>query len=90
VSNLIAQSEKPLARTLPDAARAIGVCRELFYLMEKRGEIKLVRVGGRTLVPESELDRLLVEGTPQIPNRNAGMLRAAAASLVARADKAEA
>ena len=87
MSHPIAPSEKPLARTLRNAASALGVCRDLFYLMEKRGEIQLVRVGGRTLVPESELDRLLATGTPQNAKKNTQALRAAAASLELRASK---
>jgi excisionase family DNA binding protein len=90
VSHTIAQSEKPLARTLRNAALALGVCRDLFYLMEKRGEIQLVRVGGRTLVPESELDRLLAAGKPPNPQKTAQVLRAAAARLERRASALEA
>jgi excisionase family DNA binding protein len=41
----------------------LGVCRETFYNLEKAGKIKLIRIGGRTLIPEAEIDRLLTTGT---------------------------
>lgn len=53
---------KPRARRINDAVKALGICRATIYVMAKRGELRLVRVGGRTLVPESEIDRLLGEG----------------------------
>ncbi len=37
-----------------DFCRAHGIGRTLFYDEVKRGEIKLMKVGKRTLVPDSE------------------------------------
>jgi len=37
-----------------DFCRAAGIGRTLFYDEVKRGEIKLIKVGKRTLVPDSE------------------------------------
>jgi len=37
-----------------DFCRAHGIGRTLFYEEVKRGEIKLIKVGKRTLVPDSE------------------------------------
>ncbi len=37
-----------------DFCRAHGIGRTLFYDEVKRGEIKLIKVGKRTLVPDSE------------------------------------
>lgn len=35
-----------------------GVSRDLFYRLERRGEIRLVRIGRRVFVPADEIDRL--------------------------------
>lgn len=37
-----------------DFCRAHGIGRSLFYEEVKRGEIKLIKIGKRTLVPDSE------------------------------------
>jgi excisionase family DNA binding protein len=53
---------KPRARSMQDAARTLGVNRSLLYKMAKRGELELIKLGGRTIVDEREIDRLLEEG----------------------------
>jgi excisionase family DNA binding protein len=53
--------DKPRARRIPDACRAIGISRSHIYLLAKKGHLRLVRIGGRTVVPETEIDRLLAE-----------------------------
>jgi hypothetical protein len=53
--------DKPRARRIPDACRAIGVSRSHLYALEAKGLVRLVRIGGRTVVPETEIDRLLAE-----------------------------
>jgi excisionase family DNA binding protein len=52
----------PKARRLPEACRILGVSRSTMYRLAAQGQIRLVRIGGRTLVPESELDRLVAGG----------------------------
>jgi predicted DNA-binding transcriptional regulator AlpA len=37
-----------------DFCRAHGIGRTLFYEEVKRGEIKIIKIGKRTLVPDSE------------------------------------
>lgn len=54
-------TNRPRARRINDACRAIGISRTSLYNLAAKGQISLVRVAGRTLVPESEIDRL-VEG----------------------------
>jgi excisionase family DNA binding protein len=54
---------KPKARSLQDGAVILGVCRGTFYNLETAGKIKLIRIGGRTLISEAEIDRLLTNGT---------------------------
>ena len=49
------------ARRINDAAHALGVSRTTLYNMAAAEKLRLVKVGGRTLVPETEIDRL-VEG----------------------------
>jgi hypothetical protein len=54
---------KPLLVPIADAARMLGCCRETIYHMEKRREIRLVRPFKRTMVPVSEIERI-VRGEP--------------------------
>jgi hypothetical protein len=39
----------------------MGISRSHLYALEAKGLIRLVRLGGRTVVPETEIDRLLAE-----------------------------
>ncbi len=55
--------DAPKARRVLDACRAVGISRSTLYRLAAEGKIKLIRIGGRTLVPEAELDRLANEGT---------------------------
>ncbi len=52
---------KPRARRINDACAALGVSRSHLYNLAGEGKIRLVRIGNRTVVPESEIDRLLGE-----------------------------
>jgi hypothetical protein len=50
----------PLARSLNDAAVILGgVHPRLFLRLERDGLLRLIRIGDRTLIPQSEIDRLL-------------------------------
>jgi excisionase family DNA binding protein len=56
----------PLVRRawrINDACAALGIGRTTLYKLAGEGKIKLVRVLGRTLVPESEIERIASEGT---------------------------
>jgi excisionase family DNA binding protein len=55
-------AEAPKARRVPDACKALGVSPALIYRLAKEGKLRLVRIAGRTLVPESEIDRLVQDG----------------------------
>lgn len=59
----------PLANKIPEACRRLGVGRTSLYALVKAGEIHVIKVGSRTLIPESELQRF-VEG--QLAARKAG------------------
>ncbi|CAN1724396.1 Helix-turn-helix domain-containing protein [Hyphomicrobium sp. 1Nfss2.1] len=54
---------KPLLIPIADAARMLNCCRETLYHMEKRGELRMVRPFKRTMVPVSEIERI-VRGEP--------------------------
>jgi excisionase family DNA binding protein len=52
----------PLAYRVADAVRVSGVSKSKLYALAAEGRLRLTRVGGRTLVPRTELERLIVEG----------------------------
>jgi hypothetical protein len=41
-----------------DACHALGIKRTSLYELAKTGQLKLIKIAGRTLVPRSELERL--------------------------------
>jgi excisionase family DNA binding protein len=45
----------PLAHSVPDAARRIGISRSGLYILIERGEIPIAKVGNRTLVLDDDL-----------------------------------
>ena len=45
----------PLAHSVPDAARRIGISRSGLYVLIARGEIPIAKVGNRTLVLDDDL-----------------------------------
>jgi hypothetical protein len=53
---------KPRARRLEDAARTIGSSRPYIYKLAKLGKIRLLKIGGRTVMLETEIDRILEHG----------------------------
>lgn len=55
--------EAPRAYRVPDACRALGVGRSTLYKLASAGKLRLVRIGGRTVVPGNEVSRLATEGT---------------------------
>jgi excisionase family DNA binding protein len=55
-------TQKPRAHTVREACDLLRISRSHLYALAKRGELRLVRIGGRTLVPESEIERILATG----------------------------
>lgn len=55
-------SDSPRAYRVKDACRALGVGRSTLYKLAAAGKLRLVRIGGRTVVPGNEVDRLANEG----------------------------
>ncbi|MDZ4865697.1 MAG: helix-turn-helix domain-containing protein [Alphaproteobacteria bacterium] len=57
-------SAPPMRRTLnvwPDAATILGVSRSKAYEMARSGELPVIRMGRRLVVPMARLERLLGE-----------------------------
>jgi excisionase family DNA binding protein len=48
-----------LAYRVPEACHLLGIGRTSLYELVRDGKLKLVKIAGRTLVPHSELERLL-------------------------------
>lgn len=55
------EQTEALTVSIPEAARMLGISRNLAYLGAARGEIPTVRIGHRLLVPKAALKRLLAE-----------------------------
>ena len=55
-------SRRPDAWRVNDALAQLGICRATLYKMVKNGELRLVKLAGRTLVPDSEIRRLVDGG----------------------------
>ena len=52
----------PKGRRVNDACAALGIGRSSLYKLRAQGKIRMVTIGGRTIVPESEIERLASEG----------------------------
>jgi excisionase family DNA binding protein len=52
-----------LAWPIAEGARRIGVGRTSIYKLAAEGKLRLVRIGGRTLLPEEEIIRLIASGS---------------------------
>ena len=46
-----------------EVAQRLNVSRTTIWRLAKRGDIRTVRIGGRTLIPRTELLRLIAEGS---------------------------
>ena len=51
--------DEPLAYTVPDVGRRLGISRSTAYDAARRGEIPTISVGRRLLVPRAALERML-------------------------------
>ena len=54
----IAPPSERFAYPVNDACHALGIRRTSLYELAKTGELKLIKIAGRTLVPRSEIERL--------------------------------
>jgi predicted site-specific integrase-resolvase len=55
-------AEKPRAWRVNDFCKAHGISRSYLYALAKAGKIRLTKIGGRTVVPDAESERLIAEG----------------------------
>jgi excisionase family DNA binding protein len=53
------------AYRINDAAKICGIGRTTIYSMAKKGELTLIKIAGRSLVPDSEIRRLTSLCEPQ-------------------------
>jgi len=53
-----------LTLTVNEAAKMLGIGRQLAYDKVKTGEIPVIKIGRRLLVPRSALEKLLAEPKP--------------------------
>ncbi len=54
--------EERLTLTVEETAKLLGIGRQLAYERVKTGEIPVIRVGRRLLVPRRALEKLLEQG----------------------------
>jgi excisionase family DNA binding protein len=59
MQNEVAIPSVPLAHRIPDACRRIGIGRTTIYELISAGELRVIKLGNRTLIPESELQRFI-------------------------------
>ncbi|MDY6911485.1 MAG: helix-turn-helix domain-containing protein [Chloroflexota bacterium] len=57
-------TEEKLTLTIEETARLLGIGRNLCYDRVKMGEIPVIKVGRRLLVPRSALQNLLADPKP--------------------------
>jgi hypothetical protein len=58
----IYQTDEIRAFSIPEACRRLGISRSSLWKYSRLRKIKLIRIGGRTLAPSYEIERLLREG----------------------------
>lgn len=59
--------EEKLTLNIVEAAKLLGIGRNLCYDRVKTGEIPVIKIGRRFLVPRRALERLLEQGQPVTP-----------------------
>ncbi len=58
-----------LTLTIEETAKVLGIGRQLAYDRVKTGEIPVIKVGRRLLVPRRALEKLLEEPKPLNPSK---------------------
>lgn len=53
--------EKRLCLTVPEAAEMLGISRNFAYELVKQGQLPVIRLGKRLLVPKIGLEKKLAE-----------------------------
>jgi excisionase family DNA binding protein len=55
-------SNRNYAFRVEEACRLLGISRTSLYALAKSGQVQLIKIAGRTLVPRSEMERLTCVG----------------------------
>ena len=55
-------ADERLTLSIPETAKVLGIGRNLCYARVKTGEIPVIRIGRRLLVPRRALEKLLEQG----------------------------
>ena len=53
------EKDEPLAISVPAAGRRLGLGKNLSYAAAARGDIPVIKIGGRLIVPVAALKRML-------------------------------
>ena len=56
--------DERLTLTIEETAKLLGIGRQLAYERAKTGEIPVIKIGRRLVVPRRALERLLEQGRP--------------------------
>lgn len=57
------QDSLQMAYRITDACHALGISRTTLYKLIRSGELRMIKVAGRSLIPRSELERLVRPGS---------------------------
>lgn len=61
----MSDSVKRRTMTITEAAEQLGISRNRCYEAAKAGQIPVIRIGRRLLVPTAQLDKMLAGETPK-------------------------
>ena len=56
---------RPLLHNINEACRELGIGRTSLYELIKDGELHVVKIGSRTLIPDAELHKLIAKQLDQ-------------------------
>ncbi|MGV8959360.1 MAG: helix-turn-helix transcriptional regulator [Stenotrophomonas sp.] len=51
----------PLAHRIPEACNRLGIGRSMLYVLIKAGEVRPLKIGTRTLIPEADLQKVIAD-----------------------------
>lgn len=51
----------PLAHRIPDACQRLSIGRTMLYQLIASGELRTIKIGTRTLVPEADLQKIIAD-----------------------------
>ena len=57
----MSHSHSARAYRVNDACGSLGIGRTTLYALIKRGQLKSIKIAGRTVIPVTEIDRVIAE-----------------------------